>query len=171
MFQRRMILVANRLQNAQLTAPKLFSSSKKKKQAASNADDDAVDNNGDAAAVAADEENVAAQSSRSMIEKATTTASTAIKSSVSALKDFDTLAFQLRNKSLQTRRNFYQRLKRNAIHLSFLVYLAVGTAYYALDRNNQGMQNTPGSHAIMGYYESITVGFSVGLGTKDPNYM
>ena len=142
MFQRRMILVANRRQNAQLTAPKLFSSKKKKQAAASNADDDdAVDNNGDtAAAPVADEENVAtAQSSRSMIEKATTTASTAIKSSVSALKDFDTLAFQLRNKSLQTRRNFYQRLKRNAIHLSFLVYLAVGTAYYSLDRNNQGI--------------------------------
>lgn len=170
MFQRRMILVANRLQNAQLTAPKLFSSSKKKSQAASDADDDAVDNNGDADAAAADEENVA-QSSRSMIEKATTTASTAIKSSVSALKDFDTLAFQLRNKSLQTRRTFYQKLKRNAIHLSFLVYLAVGTTYYSFDRNNQGISNSPASHAIMGYYESITVGFSVGLGTKDPNYM
>ena len=164
-----MILVANRLQNAQLTAPKLFSSSK----AATGADDDdAVDNNGDTAAAApvADEENVA-QSSRSMIEKATTTASTAIKSSVSALKDFDTLAFQLRNKSLQTRRNCYQKLKRNAIHVSFLVYLAVGTAYYSLDRHNQGIQNTSGSHFIMGYYESMTVGFSVGLGNKDPNYM
>ena len=169
MFQRRMILVANRLQNAQLTAPKLFSS-KKKSQAATGADDDAVDNNGDAAA--ADEENVAAeQSSRSMIEKATTTASTAIKSSVSALKDFDTLAFQLRNQSLQTRRNCYQKLKRNAIHVSFLVYLAVGTVYYSLDRHNQGIQNTSGSHFIMGYYESMTVGFSVGLGNKDPNYM
>jgi hypothetical protein len=40
MFQRRMLLVANQLQNTQLTAPKLFSSTKTKNQEESNDDDD-----------------------------------------------------------------------------------------------------------------------------------
>ena len=173
-----MLIVVNRLQNAQLTTPKLFSSSKNKSEESSAA----IDNNGGGGDDVADEENiddfqeqVPSKQRISKIEEATTTASTAIKSKFldtqSALKDFDTLALQLRNKSLKTQRSCFQRLKRNGIHFAFVVYLLVGTTWYALDRKNKGMSSTAASKFIMGYYESITIGFSVGLGTKDPDYV
>jgi hypothetical protein len=42
---------------------------------------------------------------------------------------------------------------------------------YASDIRNTGALGSVASRVIMGYYESITIGFSVGLGTKDPDYV
>jgi hypothetical protein len=106
MFQRRMLLVANQLQNTQLTAPKLFSSSKKKNQEESNDDDDDDDDgNGDGGCDVEDVDNAATDNSQttiinnnaasSAVGKATASATiTTIKSKLSAKpsipKDFDT---------------------------------------------------------------------------------
>jgi hypothetical protein len=42
--------------------------------------------------------------------------------------------------------------------------LLVGTLFYMFDRGNE-------VHGILAYYQAITIGFSVGLGTKDPDFM
>jgi len=184
MFQRRMLLVANQLQNTQLTAPKLFSSSKKKNQEESNDDDD--DNgNGDGGCDVEDVDNAATDNSQttiinnntaSAVGKATASATiTTIKSKLSAKptipKDFDTAASQLLNKSLKHRNDCMERVKRNSVHVAFVAYLLVGMGVYATDIRNTGALGSVASRVIMGYYESITIGFSVGLGTKDPDYV
>ena len=64
-----------------------------------------------------------------------------------------------------------KRVKRNSIHVAFVVYLLVGMGVYATDIRNTGALGSVASRVIMGYYESITIGFSVGLGTKDPDYV
>jgi hypothetical protein len=139
MFQRRMLLVANQLQNTQLTAPKLFSSSKKKNQEESNDDDNG---NGDGGGCdVEDVDNAATDNSQttilnnnaasSAVGKATASATiTTIKSKLSAKpsipKDFDTAASQLLNKSLKHRNDCMERVKRNSVHVAFVVYLLVG---------------------------------------------
>ena len=179
-----MLLVANQLQNTQLTAPKLFSSSKKKNQEESNDDDD--DNgNGDGGCDVEDVDNAATDNSQttiinnntaSAVGKATASATiTTIKSKLSAKppipKDFDTAASQLLNKSLKHRNDCMERVKRNSVHVAFVAYLLVGMGVYATDIRNTGALGSVASRVIMGYYESITIGFSVGLGTKDPDYV
>ena len=148
MFQRRMLLVANRLQNTQMTAPKLFSSSKKKKSdAASNiaANDVVADeeennfnNNNDDPSQTNNNNNEGRQS---MIKKVAADAGnigSTIKSKAHAtasairsseLKDFDTVAFELRTKSLKAHRTVMDRIKRNFIHFLFLVYFLILTSF------------------------------------------
>lgn len=48
--------------------------------------------------------------------------------------------------------------------MAFLLYLAAGTLFYAYDPGNE-------VYGILAYYQAITIGFSVGLGTKDPNFL
>ena len=166
MFQRHMIIVANRLQNAQLTAPKLFSSSSRKKKKPDAEDVVVVDeenNNSD------DDSQNGGAAEASPNEKATTGG---IGDTIQAkLKDYDTVAFELRIKSLKAHRSLLQYIKHNSIYLAFWVYLAVGTIFYSTYDNKNGAANTVGSRVIHGYYESITIGFSVGLGTQDATYM
>jgi hypothetical protein len=141
MFQRRMLLVANQLQDTQLTAPKLFSSTKKKNQEESNDDDDDDNGNGDGGCDVKDVVNAATDNSQttiinnnaaaSAVGKATASATiTTIKSKLSAKptipKDFDTAASQLLNKSLKHRNDCMERVKRNSVHVAFVVYLLVG---------------------------------------------
>ena len=186
MFQRRMLLVANQLQNTQLTAPKLFSSSKKKNQEESNDDDDDNGNGDGGGCDVEDVDNAATDNSQtaiinnnaaSAVGKATGSATiTTIKSKLSAKnpsipKDFDTAASQLLNKSLKHRNDCMKRVKRNSVHVAFVAYLLVGMGVYATDIRNTGALGSVASRVIMGYYESITIGFSVGLGTKDPDYV
>ena len=172
MFQRRMILVANQLQNTQLTAPKLFSSSKTKNQEESNDNGGGGDGSG---GVDVDNSQTAINNAASAVGKATNSATTTIKSKLSAKppipKDFDAAASQLLNKSLKHRNDCMKRVKRNSIHVAFVAYLLVGMGVYATDIRNTGALGSVASRVIMGYYESITIGFSVGLGTKDPDYV
>ena len=178
-----MLLVANQLQNTQLTAPKLFSSSKKKNQEESNDDNNGADvedvvNAAAAAAAAADNFSQSAiNNAASVVGKATASATkrlsatTSIKSKLP--KDFDAAASQLLNSSLKHRNDCMKRVKRNSIHVAFVVYLLIGVVAYATDKKNLGAHpyGSVGTRVIMGYYESITIGFSVGLGTKDPDYV
>ena len=179
MFQRRMLLVANQLQNTQLTAPKLFSSSKKKNQEESNDGDDyGGDDYGgveDVVNAATDNSQTAINNAASAVGKATTSATTTIKSKLSAKppvpKDFDAAASQLLNSSLKHRNDCMKHVKRNSVHVAFVAYLLIGMGVYAMDKRNLGAYGSVGKRVIMGYYESITIGFSVGLGTKDPDYV
>ena len=173
MFQRRMLLVANQLQNTQLTAPKLFSSKKKNQEESNDAD-----NGGDvedAVNTVTDNSQTAINNATSAVGKATTSATTTIKSKLSAKppapKDFDAAASQLMNSSLKHRNDCMKRVKRNSVHVAFVAYLLIGMGVYATDIRNTGALGSVASRVIMGYYESITIGFSVGLGTKDPDYV
>jgi hypothetical protein len=142
MFQRRMLLVASRLQNANLTAPKLFSLKK--------------DN----------EEPIPPPQQQ---DGSTTTIGhsggiTERINNVSATLDFDTIALNLKNKSIQKSQSCMDKLRRNFIYVAFVLYLLVGTLFYMYDPGNE-------VHGILAYYQAITIGFSVGLGTKDPAFM
>mmetsp|Transcript_39144 Transcript_39144/g.57756 ORF Transcript_39144/g.57756 Transcript_39144/m.57756 type:complete len:508 (-) Transcript_39144:6-1529(-) len=131
MFQRRMILVANRLPNAQLKAPQLFSKKKQQQQQQQEQPPATTSNNGD-----------------------TTT-------------DFDAIALNLRNKSRsshQRTQSCLNKIRRNFIYVAFVLYLLVGTLFYMYDPGNE-------VHGVLAYYQAITIGFSVGLGTKDPTFV
>jgi hypothetical protein len=83
---------------------------------------------------------------------------------VSATLDFDTIALNLKNKSIQKSQSCMDKLRRNFIYVAFVLYLLVGTLFYMYDPGNE-------VHGILAYYQAITIGFSVGLGTKDPAFM
>ena len=172
-----MLIVANQLQNTQLTAPKLFSSSKKKNQEESNDDNNGGDVEDVVNAAADNFSQSAINNAASVVGKATASATkrlsatTSIKSKLP--KDFDAAASQLLNSSLKHRNDCMKRVKRNSVHVAFVVYLLIGVVAYATDKKNLGAHpyGSAGTRVIMGYYESITIGFSVGLGTKDPDYV
>ena len=151
MFQRRMIQVASRLQNAQLSSPQLFS---RKQQRADPQQDGEQEGDtttigwGDGATERIN--NVSDQQSKI---------------------DFNTIALNLRNRSLKKHQRrqsirFLKNIRRKNyfIYVVFLLYLAAGTLFYAYDPGNE-------VYGILAYYQAITIGFSVGLGTKDPNFL
>ena len=142
MFQRRMIQVASRLQNTQLTAPKLFSSKKKQQQPDPQQGDNTTIERGDGAITTERINNVSRQQTKI---------------------DFNTIALNLRKKSL-TNRRLLDKLRQNFIYVVFVLYLVAGTLFYMFDPGNE-------VHGILAYYQAITIGFSVGLGTKNPNFV
>eukprot|EP00804_Cyclotella_cryptica_P015481 CCRYP_003534-RB/>CCRYP_003534-RB protein AED:0.38 eAED:0.39 QI:0/0.75/0.8/1/0.75/0.6/5/448/492 len=50
--------------------------------------------------------------------------------------------------------------------LAFLLYLTIGTLYYDLSPAN-GVD----IKGVLGFYQSISIGFSIGLSPRDPNYI
>jgi hypothetical protein len=148
MFQRRMLIVASRLQNANLHAPRLFSLSKKQQE----------------------EEGQPTQQQQDGSTTATIGQSGGITERINKLGartnvvDFDTIAINLKNKSIKHKQSCINKIRRNFIYIAFLLYLLVGTLFYMFDRGNE-------VHGILAYYQAITIGFSVGLGTKDPDFM
>ena len=156
MFQRRMLLVANQLQNTQLTAPKLFSSSKKKNQEESNDDNNGGDVE-DAVNTAADNFSQSAiNNAASVVGKATASATKRLSATTSITsklpKDFDAAASQLLNSSLKHRNDCMKRVKRNSVHVAFVVYLLIGVLAYATDKKNLGAHpyGSVGTRVIMG---------------------
>ena len=149
MFQRRMIQVASRLQNTQLHAPQLFSSQKKQQQPDHPQHGDAQ---GDATAIGQGGDGAIATERISNFSRQ------------QAKIEFDTIALNLRNKSLTHRRTFFNKIRQHFIYWVFLLYLLAGTLFYMFDPGNE-------VHGILAYYQAITIGFSVGLGTKDPSFL
>ena len=80
------------------------------------------------------------------------------------VSDFDTIAHSLKNKSIRHRQTLLAKIQRNFIYIAFVVYLLIGTLFYMYDPGNE-------VHGILAYYQAITIGFSVGLGTKDPTFV
>jgi len=64
----------------------------------------------------------------------------------------------------QAHRSILASLKHNDIYISFIIYIVIGTLFYTFDKGNE-------LSGILGFYQSITIGYSVGLGSKDPNYL
>ena len=142
MFQRRMLIVASRLQNTQLSAPKLFSFTNKEQQ-------EQQQNNV--------EEGMSNHNQRGVNHDGRRGGG-----------DFDTLAMSLRNitrrKERQRRQSLLNKLRQNIIYIAFLLYLFIGILFYMYDPGNE-------VRGILAYYQAITIGFSVGLGTKDPDFV
>ena len=141
MFQRRMLMVASRLQNTQLHAPKLFSfTNKQQQQQQQNNVEEGMSNH--------NQRGVNHHGRRG--------------------GDFDTLAMSLRNitrrKERQRRQSLLIKLRQNIIYIVFLLYLLTGILFYMYDPGNE-------VRGILAYYQAITIGFSVGLGTKDPDFV
>ena len=59
-------------------------------------------------------------------------------------------------------------LRRYAHIICFFVYLFVGTLFYNIHPGN-GAGSSPSG--VLGFYQSILIGFSVGLSPRDPDYM
>mmetsp|Transcript_5987 Transcript_5987/g.12734 ORF Transcript_5987/g.12734 Transcript_5987/m.12734 type:complete len:528 (+) Transcript_5987:176-1759(+) len=149
MIQRRMILVASRLPNAQLKAPQLFSKKKQQQEQppatpSTDGDTTTIEQGG---GISTERRN---NFSRQQ-----------------ATKDFDTIALNLRKKSRsshQRTQSCLNKIRRNFIYVAFFLYLLVGTLFYMYDPGNE-------VHGVLAYYQAITIGFSVGLGTKDPTFV
>ncbi len=159
MFQRRMILVANRLQNSQLHAPQLFSKKKRQQQPTDENQTPASQNDDD-------DDDVQGHTNEGAITTERINNIRSIPQPTTKI-DFDTIALHLRKKSLnhqQRTQSLLNKLRRHFIYVVFLLYLLVGTLFYMFDPNNA-------VHGILAYYQAITIGFSVGLGTKDPNFV
>lgn len=118
MFQRRMLLVASRLRNVQLSRP-------------------------------------------GQLRRASQT--TPPQREEEQKHDHENLFQSLRLSAESKRARAKARFQANFLYLSFGIYLLGGTLFYKFDRNNQ-------LNGILAFYESITIGFSVGLSPKDPNY-
>lgn len=151
MFQRRMLIVASRLQNANLHAPRLFSLSKKQQEEGQQ--------DGQVGSTTA-----TIGQSGGITERANKLGLRQTNAATSATIDFDTIAINLKNKSIKHKQSCINKIRRNFIYIAFLLYLLVGTLFYMYDKGNE-------VHGILAYYQAITIGFSVGLGTKDPDFM
>ena len=149
MFQRRMLMVASRLQNTQLSAPKLFSFTNKEQQQQGSAQEQQQQNNV--------EEGMSNHNQRGVNNHGRRGGD-----------NFDTLAMSLRNitrrKERQRRQSILNKLRQNIIYIAFLLYLLIGILFYMYDPGNE-------VRGILAYYQAITIGFSVGLGTKDPDFV
>jgi hypothetical protein len=147
-----MIQVASRLQNAQLSSPQLFSRKQQRadpQQDGEQEGDTTTIGRGDGATERINNVSIDQQSKI----------------------DFNTIALNLRNRSLKKHQRrqsirFLKNIRRKNyfIYVVFLLYLAAGTLFYAYDPGNE-------VYGILAYYQAITIGFSVGLGTKDPTFL
>jgi hypothetical protein len=139
MFQRRMLIVASRLHNVQLCAPKIFQQQQLRQQ-----QEDATNTVVEASLAPRQQQRLA-----------------------KTLSESDALAALCtkHKKSLQTQQlSLIAKIRKNFIYLAFLLYLLAGTLFYMFDPGNE----LPG---VLAYFEAITIGFSVGLAPKDPNYL
>jgi hypothetical protein len=145
MFQRRMLMVASRLQNTQLHAPKLFPFTNKEQQQHGSAQEQQQNNV---------EEGMSNHNQRGNHHGR------------KGGGDFDTLAMSLRNitRRKERRQSLLNKLRQNMIYIVFLLYLLTGILFYMYDPGNE-------VRGILAYYQAITIGFSVGLGTKDPDFV
>lgn len=132
MFQRRMIIVASQLRNAQLSPPQCFRRRKPHQQ------DDEDERRPTIDAQLQSIRNLNKRKHRLSITEGLESATT---STIPILRC----------------------LKKNRMSLSFILYVVIGTLFYSLEHNNR-------QSAILGFYEAITIGYSVGLGPKDLNY-
>ena len=163
MFQRRMIIVANRLQNTQLHAPQLFSRKKKQQQQPpTNENQPPTFQHNDAQDDSANIELGDADGGAITTERINNFSSPHQQTKI----DFDTIALNLRKKSLNRQRtqSFLNKIRRHFIYVVFVLYLLVGTLFYMYDPGNE-------VDGVLAYYQAITIGFSVGLGTKDPEFL
>jgi hypothetical protein len=140
-----MLIVASRLQNAQLSAPKLFSMNKR-----DDPQQDAQQQQGESSTIVD-------QGGERVIERI-------YNNYGRQVSDFDTIAHNLKNKSIRHRQTFLAKIRRHFIYIAFVVYLLIGTLFYMYDPGNE-------VHGILAYYQAITIGFSVGVGTKDPTFV
>ena len=152
MFQRRMLMVASRLQNTQLHAPKLFSFTNKEQQQQGSAQEQQ-------------------QQQQNNVEVRISNHNQQRNNHHGRRRNgdnFDTLAMSLRNithrKERQRRQSILNKLRQNIIYIVFLLYLLTGILFYMYDPGNE-------VRGILAYYQAITIGFSVGLGTKDPDFV
>mmetsp|Transcript_23346 Transcript_23346/g.48796 ORF Transcript_23346/g.48796 Transcript_23346/m.48796 type:complete len:488 (-) Transcript_23346:81-1544(-) len=83
------------------------------------------------------------------------------------ISEFDALA--LRKKADTAGRPIWDFIKRRRSPLSFALYLSVGTVFYHYDEGNGAW--VPRPNAIHGFYEAVTIGYSVGLSPKNPDYL
>lgn len=151
MFQRRMLIVASRLQNTQLHAPKLFSFTKKEQQQ--------------------QQQGSAQEQQQNNVEEGMSNLNQRGGSGNRNNHgrrgggDFETLAMSLRNRTRRKdrRQSFLHKLRQNMIYVAFLLYLLTGILFYRYDPGNE-------VRGILAYYQAITIGFSVGLGTKNPDF-
>lgn len=148
MFQRRVLMVASRLQNTQLSAPKLFSFTNKEQQQDSA------------------QEQQQQQQQNNVEEGISNLNQRGNHHGRRRGGDFDTLALSLRNRTRKQhrRQSLLNKLRQNYIYVVFLLYLLTGILFYMNDPGNE-------MGVILAYYQAITIGFSVGLGTKDPDFL
>ncbi len=146
MFQRRMLIVASRLQNATLTAPAIFSRNEINKESGQQQPPISAEENDEVFTTGDNNANINQDSS---LHKASL--------------QFDILSIKLRNKTAAHSRPILAYLQHNFKYWSFILYLVVGTVFYMYDPGN-------GLTFVLAFYEAITIGYSVGLGTKDPDY-
>jgi len=156
MFQRRMLMVASRLQNTQLHAPKLFSFNDKEQQQQQQ-----------------QQQGSAQEQQQNNVEEGMPNhnqrGGSGNRNNHGGRRgggDFDTLAMSLRNitRRKERRQSLLNKLRQNMIYVAFLLYLLTGILFYMYDPGNE-------VRGILAYYQAITIGFSVGLGTKDPDFV
>ena len=82
---------------------------------------------------------------------------------------FDALA--LRKKADDAGRPILNLLRRYRSIISFIVYLLVGTLFYQFHPGNEAHTGQPPPQGVLGFYQAITIGYSVGLGSKNPDYL
>ena len=155
MFQRRMLMVASRLQNTQLSAPKLFSFTNKEQQQQQ-----------DSAQEQQQQQNNVEEGMSNLNQRGGGDGNRNNHGRRRRRGDFDTLAMSLRNRTRkqQRRQSLLNKLRQNYIYVVFLLYLLTGILFYMYDPGNE-------MGVILAYYQAITIGFSVGLGTKDPDFV
>ena len=155
MFQRRMLMVASRLQNTQLSAPKLFSYTNKEQQQQDE----------DSAQEQQQQQNNVEEGMSNLNQRGGGDSGNR-NNHGRRRGDFDTLAMSLRNRTRkqQRRQSLLNKLRQNYIYVVFLLYLLTGILFYMYDPGNE-------MGVILAYYQAITIGFSVGLGTKDPDFV
>ena len=155
MFQRRMLMVASRLQNTQLSAPKLFSFTNKEQQQQDE----------DSAQEQQQQQNNVEEGMSNLNQRGGGDSGNR-NNHGRRRGDFDTLAMSLRNRTRkqQRRQSLLNKLRQNYIYVVFLLYLLTGILFYMYDPGNE-------MGVILAYYQAITIGFSVGLGTKDPDFV
>ncbi|KAL7469040.1 hypothetical protein ACHAXS_009283 [Conticribra weissflogii] len=83
------------------------------------------------------------------------------------LSEFDALS--LRKKADTAGRPIWNFVKKRKSPLSFALYLSVGTVFYHYDEGNGAW--VPRPNAIHGFFEAVTIGYSVGLSPKNPDYL
>ena len=148
MFQRRMILVASRLRNTQLS-PKFTRTTK----AANQTRDDNINEEGDYEETSTHR--------RSVDEQLQSICNVNSRRSIHETADLQQQSKHILStictKSIHV-------IKQNSMSISFVLYIALGTLFYTFVDDSNDLKS---SH---GFYQALSIGFSVGLSPRNANY-
>jgi hypothetical protein len=91
----------------------------------------------------------------------------------------------LQNQDRQNSNTHYEELsltqeaetffRGNKLPLTFVLYLVIGSVFYHYDYQKKTVTLTADgmgrTNPVFGFFEAVTIGYSVGLSNKDPSYV